>query len=244
MAHLRTAHERKRRASAEPLESLRAGLSSRFSAELIDHVVNGLAEVGKVVVEGPGIRLAGHEPGLSEEEERALRDLEQVLLAADLAPPSPAELSPLIGVGRDVLNDLLRLLVERGQVVRVTPENVRGPAGGSTRARLDTDHGQRRRRRTRRVPRGPGPDPEAPDPTAGAHGPGRGDPQDPRGEGPERSRLGPCVSRRSRETCRSRRTPQCVRCGRLPTTRPWEWRRSSRSRFRSGRAQPPGPAWL
>ena len=28
----------------------------------------------------------------------------------------------MIGVDRDVLNDLLRLLVERGEVVRVTPE--------------------------------------------------------------------------------------------------------------------------
>ena len=122
LGHLRAAHHRKRRASAEPLESLRAGLSGRFSAELIDHVVSGLAAAGEVVVDGPGIRLAGHEAGLSEDEERAMRELEQALLEADLAPPSPAELALLIDVSRDVLNDLLRLLVERGQVVRVTPE--------------------------------------------------------------------------------------------------------------------------
>ena len=122
LEHLRTAHQRKPRALTEPLESVRAGLSGRFSAALIDHVVAGLVATGEVAVDGPGIRLAGHEAGLSEDEERAMRELEQALAAAELAPPSPAELAVLIGVGRDVLNDLLRLLVERGEVVRVTPD--------------------------------------------------------------------------------------------------------------------------
>jgi selenocysteine-specific elongation factor len=85
-------------------------------------VVAALAGTGEVVVDGPGIRLAGHEAGLSEEEARAMGDLERALAHADLAPPSPAELAVRLGLGRDVLNDLLRLLVERGKVVRVTPE--------------------------------------------------------------------------------------------------------------------------
>ena len=122
LAHLRTAHELKRRASAEPLESVRAGLSGQFSADLIDHVIETLASGGEAVVEGPGIRLAGHEAGLSDTEEVAMSTLKNTLAAAELAPPSPPELATLIGVDRDVLNDLLRLLVERGEVVRVNPE--------------------------------------------------------------------------------------------------------------------------
>ncbi len=55
-------------------------------------------------------------------EERALRDLEAALVAADLAPPPPSDLATSIGVDRDLLNDLLKLLVERGLAVRVTPE--------------------------------------------------------------------------------------------------------------------------
>jgi selenocysteine-specific elongation factor len=120
--HLRTAHELRRRTSAESLESVRAGLSGRFSTGLIDHVVEGLASGGEVVVDGPGIRLAGHEVGLSDKEEKAMRALMATLAAAGLAPPSPPDLANLIGVDRDVLNDLLKVLVERGEVVRVTPE--------------------------------------------------------------------------------------------------------------------------
>jgi selenocysteine-specific elongation factor len=122
LAHLLTAHRLRRRASAEPLESVRAGLSGQFSADLIDHVIETLASGGDVVVEGPGIRLAVHEAGLSDTEEAAMSNLRNILAAAELAPPSPPELSTMIGVDRDVLNDFLRLLVERGEVVRVTPE--------------------------------------------------------------------------------------------------------------------------
>ena len=94
----------------------------RFSTDLVEFVVERLASAGEVVVDGPGIWLAGHEPNLIETEEQALRDLQAVLVAADLAPPSPPDLAAAIGVDRELLNDLLKLLVERGLAVRVTPE--------------------------------------------------------------------------------------------------------------------------
>ncbi|MCK5448394.1 MAG: SelB C-terminal domain-containing protein, partial [Gemmatimonadetes bacterium] len=84
--------------------------------------IGTLASDGKVVVDGPGIRLAGHMAGLSESEEQALRALQAALVAADLAPPSPSELATVVGVDRELLNDLLKLLVERSEIVRVTPE--------------------------------------------------------------------------------------------------------------------------
>ena len=52
----------------------------------------------------------------------AVAELQAVLVAADLAPPSPTDLAAAIGVDRELLNDLLKLLVERGLAVRVTPE--------------------------------------------------------------------------------------------------------------------------
>jgi selenocysteine-specific elongation factor len=122
LRHLQSAHELRRRTSTESLESVRAGLSGRFATDLIDHAIAGLASGGHVVVEGPGIRLAGHTAGLSATEEEAMTALVAVLTDVGLAPPSPPELATLLGVDRDVLNDLLRLLVERGEVVRVTPE--------------------------------------------------------------------------------------------------------------------------
>lgn len=119
---LREAHDRRPRASTESLEALRRGLSERHAPDLVDHVVASMAACGRVVVEGPGIRLPGHEPGLSDAEGEAMRALEEVLAGAGLAPPPPPALAELVGVGRDVLNDLLRLLVERGRIVQVAPE--------------------------------------------------------------------------------------------------------------------------
>ncbi|MDP2471900.1 MAG: selenocysteine-specific translation elongation factor [Candidatus Palauibacterales bacterium] len=122
LKHLEEAHERRRRLSSEPLESVRAGLSRKYSPELVNHVVGVLEARGKVVVDGPGIRLAGHEADLSGAEREASEALEAILATADLAPPSPGDLAGRLGLDRDVLNDLLKLLVESGRVVRVTPE--------------------------------------------------------------------------------------------------------------------------
>lgn len=122
LAHLAAAHGLRRRSSAESLEAVRAGLAVRFSTDLVEFAVRTLAAAGEVVVDGPGIRLAGHEPALIDSEEQALRSLEALLVAADLAPPPPSDLASAIGVDRELLNDLLKLLVERGLAVRVTPE--------------------------------------------------------------------------------------------------------------------------
>jgi selenocysteine-specific elongation factor len=120
--YLRTAHEQRRRSSVESLESVRARLSTRFSPELVGHVIGTLTTVGDVLVDGPGIRLSGHEVVLSDREEEALRRLEATLSAAGLSPPTPADLCAAIGVDRDLLNDLLKLLVERGDIIGITPE--------------------------------------------------------------------------------------------------------------------------
>jgi len=122
LAHLQSAHGQRRRVSSEPLESVRAGLAGRFSVELIERAVQALSASGQVVVEGPGIRLAEHRVDLSDAERGAMTDLLRLLSEAGLAPPPPGEMARLLGVPRDLLNDILRLLVEREQVIRVTPE--------------------------------------------------------------------------------------------------------------------------
>ncbi len=122
LGHLRTAHDLRQRSSTESLESLRAGLSIRFSTELVDQAVGSLASAGGVIVDGPGIRIAGHEASLTATEREVLRALQDALVSAGLAPPTPGDLATGIGADRELLNDLLKLLVERGEVVRVTPE--------------------------------------------------------------------------------------------------------------------------
>ncbi len=121
---LERAHEIRRRASAESLESVRASISVRYSVPLIDFAIESLTSTGAVVLRGPTIRLPGHEAELDAAEEAASRELVQILSAAGLAPPSPSEMTARIGVEREVLNDLLRLLVEREEIVSITPEMI------------------------------------------------------------------------------------------------------------------------
>ncbi len=121
---LQRAHEIRRRASAESLESVRASISVRYSVPLIDFAIESLTSTGAVVLRGPTIRLPGHEAELDAAEEAASRELVQILSAAGLAPPSPSEMTARIGVEREVLNDLLRLLVERKEIVSITPEMI------------------------------------------------------------------------------------------------------------------------
>jgi selenocysteine-specific elongation factor len=122
VSHLRETHSRKRRESTIPLESLRAGLSAHYSADLLGHVVAGLEREGLIAVEGPGVRLADHEVELSPEEARAERLVFDTLSAAGLAPPSPEDLATRLHLERDLLNDLLGLLQERGEIVRISPD--------------------------------------------------------------------------------------------------------------------------
>jgi len=121
---LQRAHEIRRRASAESLESVRASISVRYSVPLIDFAIESLTSSGAVVLRGPTIRLPGHEAELDVAEEAASRELVRILSAAGLAPPSPSEMTARIGVEREVLNDLLRLLVERKEIVSITPEMI------------------------------------------------------------------------------------------------------------------------
>jgi selenocysteine-specific elongation factor len=122
LSYLTEAHERRRRATTEPLESVRAGLSVRFSPALIQAAIRELEDESEVEVVGPGIRRSDHSAGLTDDEERVIRDIVRTLAEAGLAPPTPAELSKAVGVGREVLNDLLRLLIERGELLQITPE--------------------------------------------------------------------------------------------------------------------------
>jgi selenocysteine-specific elongation factor len=119
---LREAHRTNRRASAEALESIRSALSPRYSDDLLASVIADLSASGELVVRGPWIRLPEHSATLIPEEQRGLRKLREALEEAGLEPPAPAELDRRLGLDRSLRNDLLRLLVEQGEVVPVTPE--------------------------------------------------------------------------------------------------------------------------
>jgi len=122
VAWLERQHEVAPRTPALPLESLRAAADQGDADALIEAAIDRLRSAGRVVVEGPEVRLAEHEVELSGRETEVREALLAEIRGGGLMPPTPAELSDALGAQRALVNDLLRLLVEAGQIVQVTPE--------------------------------------------------------------------------------------------------------------------------
>jgi len=115
-------HEAAPRTPALPLESLRAAAAEGDADVLVEAAIERLQSAGRVVVEGPEIRLAEHEVELSGRETEVREALLAEIRGGGLMPSPPTELAERLGAGRALVNDLLRLLVEAGQIVQVTPE--------------------------------------------------------------------------------------------------------------------------
>jgi selenocysteine-specific elongation factor len=115
-------HEAAPRTPALPLESLRAAAAEDDADALVGVAIERLQSAGLVVVEGPEARLAEHEVELSGRETEVREALLAEIRGGGLMPPTPAELSDRLGAGRALVNDLLRLVVEAGRIVQVTPE--------------------------------------------------------------------------------------------------------------------------
>lgn len=122
LGYLRRAHADRPRSPGVSLESIRAALSVSFAAELLEHELAGLEAAGEVARQGPEVRLRGHEVSLTTREADALEQIAAILAAAGLSPPSPARLTELIGADRALVNDLLRILVDAGRLIAVSPE--------------------------------------------------------------------------------------------------------------------------
>lgn len=120
-AWLVRAHDTDRRARNQSLESLRAAVGGADPA-LVDTAIDGLETAGRIVVEGPRVRLASHDAALTEGEVRVQDALLEAVRAEGLMPPPPDELAAGLGADRSLINDLLVLLVDDGDLVQVNPE--------------------------------------------------------------------------------------------------------------------------
>jgi selenocysteine-specific elongation factor len=97
--------------------SLVNGLTSKPSAEVLQHALRRLALDGKIASHHDVVHLAGHDPfaSLGEREQRAARDIELAFRAAGLDPPDPPT---VVGSDRTRQN-VYRLLLETGRLVRL-----------------------------------------------------------------------------------------------------------------------------
>jgi selenocysteine-specific elongation factor len=101
-----------------PREEVRArvGADPRFFGRLVE----ALTHQGAIAEEGPLLRLSEHQVRLSGDDAAAADMLVRVLREAGVAPPSPRELEVDLGLS----SELIRALIERGDLVEVSPEIV------------------------------------------------------------------------------------------------------------------------
>ncbi|MCL7986085.1 MAG: selenocysteine-specific translation elongation factor [marine benthic group bacterium] len=119
---IRNAHAGSPRQPGVPLESVRSMGADRYASPLLEEVLRVLESEGRVVREGPLVRIPDHRPRLTDAEEEAKIAVYGALAGGGLAPPSPARIEEAHGLDRALLHDLLRLLEREGRVVSLTPQ--------------------------------------------------------------------------------------------------------------------------
>jgi len=104
------------------LQSLRAAGGQDAAPQLVEAAIGSMVESGDIVIDGPRVRLTGHEVKLSEDQRVIQEALVVAITAGGLMPPTPADLADITSASRSLVNDLLRLLVEDAVFVQLTPD--------------------------------------------------------------------------------------------------------------------------
>ena len=113
------------RAQPEALGAARGALFARLRgqgpAPALDAALAALAEAGRVVRDGAVLRLPGHEPRLTREDERLWERVRPLLAAGELRPPRVRELAAALGLEPEPLTRFLRRIERFGRVAPVAP---------------------------------------------------------------------------------------------------------------------------
>ncbi|RMF85611.1 MAG: selenocysteine-specific translation elongation factor [Nitrospinota bacterium] len=111
-------HDRFPLKPAMALEELRSQLPP-MEDRIFLAALTTLQQEGVLVVERDKVRLVGHQVRLGEDQEAILRQIEQEFLAAGWQPPRPEEVFDRLSLHRPEEKELLQVLVDQGQLVRV-----------------------------------------------------------------------------------------------------------------------------
>jgi len=117
---VRTFHDKHPNAAGIEVARLRAALAPRLNKAAFQALVRDLANRQLLVLSNDVARLSGHEAAFSAQEERLWARVHETLLRAGAQVPLIAELAQALGVGEQVLRDLLHRKSRGGAVRRIT----------------------------------------------------------------------------------------------------------------------------
>lgn len=105
--------------SGMPKEELRAQFGSRMDPKGFQAVIALMAASGEIVASENTVRLSSHTPTLDERQQKILSSISTDILNAGVNPPLVGELVQKYG---PETREMLSFLIERGELVKVTPD--------------------------------------------------------------------------------------------------------------------------
>jgi selenocysteine-specific elongation factor len=120
-AALAEVHRAQPDALGPPRGALFRRLRGKAPEPALDAALADLVATGQVVRDGAVLRLAGHEPRLSREDEKLWRQVEPLLAADDLRPPRVRELAEALGLQPEPITRFMKRMERFGRVAAVAP---------------------------------------------------------------------------------------------------------------------------
>ena len=102
-----------------PKEQLRAALGSRIDQRGFQTLLSAMLSDERVVVSESTIRLPGHQPSLSERQQKLADGIEDEFRKAGVNPPTPGEVEREYGAES---GEVVALLVDRGALIKVSTD--------------------------------------------------------------------------------------------------------------------------
>jgi selenocysteine-specific elongation factor len=121
-------HERSPDVVGPPVDRILQHADHRLPRETVIAIATELAREGVMVKSGIGVRLPSHRPHLDIADEAQWQEIEPLLLAGALRPPSVAEISYAIGSGVKKIEATLVRTAHCGRTIKVSPRRYFLPA--------------------------------------------------------------------------------------------------------------------
>jgi selenocysteine-specific elongation factor len=103
-------------------EAVRARMKEALEPEVFEALIRAAASKGQIEAEGGRLRLKGKGRSLSEKELAEKEALKKAIVEGAFNPPLFKELGQNLGLDRSKLRDLLRILMEEGEIEQVNPD--------------------------------------------------------------------------------------------------------------------------
>ncbi|MEO7453697.1 MAG: selenocysteine-specific translation elongation factor [Fimbriimonadales bacterium] len=118
-SELQKLHAARPQAAGIPKSQVLAASAIGWPPKPFDRLLAKMADDGTVVLRGSGVALAGHKIALNEKQAALLERVIEKMVAAGATAPSASDLAAAIGAPVQAIDEMIRLGLETGELIRV-----------------------------------------------------------------------------------------------------------------------------